>query len=268
VATPTHYEVLGISSTATQDEIKEAYRRAVRTTHPDAGGTPGMFRLVMLAYETLRDPAQRAAYDAQLAGRRPHPGSDQGPSHDPGQGAGRDPEQDDEVDVDEHDPDWGTESVRNADVPRSPSPYLRDRVFAWSARSVLAHHARSVSWFVGPICYLVCVAVLVFPDLIRPDAAEPDVLSWLLQLPPLTLLVVAFYTFLARPLLVGVLEAFVLPHGLALLGFAAWPMAYWDIATGGERVTYGAFFAVFLLYLVALSIICIVNEADMEASPA
>lgn len=45
-------------------------------------------------------------------------------------------------------------------------------------------------------------------------------------------------------------------------------MAYWDIATGGERVTYGAFFAVFLLYLVALSIICIVNEADMEASPA
>ena len=36
-------------------------------THPDKGGTPEAFRLVVEAFETLADPLRRAAYDLQLA---------------------------------------------------------------------------------------------------------------------------------------------------------------------------------------------------------
>lgn len=57
------YSVLGTSSTATAAEVKQAYRRAARRTHPDQGGDAAEFRAVTLAWETLGDPAKRAAYD-------------------------------------------------------------------------------------------------------------------------------------------------------------------------------------------------------------
>ena len=59
----THYEVLGVSRTADARMIKAAFRKAARSTHPDHGGDPAEFRLVTLAFETLSDPAARAAYD-------------------------------------------------------------------------------------------------------------------------------------------------------------------------------------------------------------
>lgn len=59
----THYEVLGLNRDASLSEVKTAYRRAARVTHPDQGGDPAQFRLVSLAYQTLSDPAARAAYD-------------------------------------------------------------------------------------------------------------------------------------------------------------------------------------------------------------
>ncbi|WP_104089591.1 J domain-containing protein [Arthrobacter sp. GMC3] len=59
----THYQVLGVSSTATEREIKIAYRKAARITHPDHGGDPAVFRKVTEAYEVLIDPAKRLAYD-------------------------------------------------------------------------------------------------------------------------------------------------------------------------------------------------------------
>ncbi|MGP5226609.1 J domain-containing protein [Arthrobacter rhombi] len=59
----THYEVLGINRDASLAEVKTAYRRAARTTHPDQGGDAASFRVVSLAYQTLRDPVARAAYD-------------------------------------------------------------------------------------------------------------------------------------------------------------------------------------------------------------
>lgn len=60
---PSHYEVLGVSVTATAQDIKAAYRRAARTHHPDHGGDPAEFRRVTLAYEVLSDPKRREAYD-------------------------------------------------------------------------------------------------------------------------------------------------------------------------------------------------------------
>lgn len=70
-ATVTHYEVLGVPPTADADEIKKAYKRRLKTSHPDVGGSTGLFRLVQEAYEVLSDPARRAAYDRAARDNNP-----------------------------------------------------------------------------------------------------------------------------------------------------------------------------------------------------
>jgi len=60
-ATP--YEVLGVSSTASQDDLRRAYRRLMRETHPDTGGNAARFTAVQVAWEHVGDPDDRAAYD-------------------------------------------------------------------------------------------------------------------------------------------------------------------------------------------------------------
>ena len=62
----THYEVLGISERASEDEVRQAYRRLVKAAHPDAAGDPARFRVITEAYDVLSDPAQRRAYDRTL----------------------------------------------------------------------------------------------------------------------------------------------------------------------------------------------------------
>jgi len=63
VTPPSHYETLGLPTNASAKQIKAAYRRAARATHPDHGGDPAAFRLVTLAYEVLGNPEMRARYD-------------------------------------------------------------------------------------------------------------------------------------------------------------------------------------------------------------
>ena len=58
---PNHYELLGLSPTAKLDEIDEAFARELRL--PRAFGSLAEFTV---AYETLRDPAKRKAYDASI----------------------------------------------------------------------------------------------------------------------------------------------------------------------------------------------------------
>lgn len=57
------YEVLGVPTTATQDEIKKAFRKLAIQTHPDKGGDPERFKEVNAAYEVLSKPEKREIYD-------------------------------------------------------------------------------------------------------------------------------------------------------------------------------------------------------------
>jgi curved DNA-binding protein CbpA len=57
------YEVLGVSPSATDEELRRAYRRKLRQSHPDVGGSASSFHAVQVAWERIGSPQSRAAYD-------------------------------------------------------------------------------------------------------------------------------------------------------------------------------------------------------------
>merc|ERR1719498_594470 len=61
--TTAFYETLGVSKTATPQEIKKAYRKAAMRHHPDKGGDPEKFKQISKAYEVLSDEEKRERYD-------------------------------------------------------------------------------------------------------------------------------------------------------------------------------------------------------------
>lgn len=78
-----YYELLGVSKTASADEIKKAYRKAAHKHHPDKGGDSEKFKEINEAYQVLSDPQKRNQYD-QFG----HAGTNNGGPGQGGQGFG------------------------------------------------------------------------------------------------------------------------------------------------------------------------------------
>ena len=57
------YEVLGVEKTATEKDIKKAFRKLAVKHHPDKGGDEHTFKEINAAYEILSDPKKRELYD-------------------------------------------------------------------------------------------------------------------------------------------------------------------------------------------------------------
>jgi DnaJ-class molecular chaperone len=58
-----YYQILGLEKTASEQEIKQAYRKLAKTHHPDLGGDKEKFQELQEAFEILGDSVKRAQYD-------------------------------------------------------------------------------------------------------------------------------------------------------------------------------------------------------------
>ena len=67
----THYVTLGVTETATADEIKRAYRKLASQHHPDRGGDTATFQNIQSAYDILSDDNKRQQYDLERSGHAP-----------------------------------------------------------------------------------------------------------------------------------------------------------------------------------------------------
>ncbi len=61
--TKDYYQILGLQKSATQDDIKKAYRKLAHQYHPDKGGDENKFKEVSEAYRVLSDAEKRSQYD-------------------------------------------------------------------------------------------------------------------------------------------------------------------------------------------------------------
>src|SRR4051812_35530087 len=87
-----YYSALGVAKTASQKDIKAAYRKLARKHHPDVNqgdkSAEGRFKEINEAYEVLGDPDKRKKYDELGANWRQYEqaGAQGGPGFDPRQG--------------------------------------------------------------------------------------------------------------------------------------------------------------------------------------
>lgn len=60
-----HFNTLGVSPTASEDEIKKAYKKLAMKHHPDRGGEQAKFQEIQEAYDTLSNPQKRAQWEQE-----------------------------------------------------------------------------------------------------------------------------------------------------------------------------------------------------------
>jgi len=65
-----YYDVLGLEPTCSPKDIQTAYRNKAKQHHPDSGGDVDTFHAVSEAYEVLKDPHKRAAFDHRNSRRQ------------------------------------------------------------------------------------------------------------------------------------------------------------------------------------------------------
>jgi curved DNA-binding protein CbpA len=83
------YKLLQVDPAAEPDVIEAAFRRLARKYHPDVNPAPearAHMERIAGAYEVLRDPRQRAAYDRDRKAVRPSPPRSSGSDEEPGLG--------------------------------------------------------------------------------------------------------------------------------------------------------------------------------------
>ena len=84
----TFYDILGVSKSASDKEIKSAFRKLAQKYHPDAGGDEAKFKEISEAYEPLSDEKKRKEYDQMLMfGGMPGAGGAYGGGYGAGAGA-------------------------------------------------------------------------------------------------------------------------------------------------------------------------------------
>mgnify|MGYP003113997488 FL=1 len=59
----THYDTLGVSESASEQEIKKAFKKLAMQHHPDKGGDSGKFQQINEAYDSIKTPEKRQQYD-------------------------------------------------------------------------------------------------------------------------------------------------------------------------------------------------------------
>lgn len=69
-----YYNILGVQPTASEDEIRSAYKKLAMRHHPDRGGDQAAFQDVQEAYSTLTDPGKRQQWEQQRAFGQAHNG--------------------------------------------------------------------------------------------------------------------------------------------------------------------------------------------------
>lgn len=241
-----YYELLDVAPTASAAEIREAYRRAVRTAHPDVGGTSGLFRLITVAYETLSDPDRRAVYDASL-------GAAGAPRADEWSGAPAGPPGPDEADA-----AWGEEASWSAADGRPDQPFASDAARSTAARPRGVTALVVLAAAAGVIFALGTLVLLYDPGFLRPADAGSDLLGWYDGQPVLRLVVTLGYVVVLGAARSESAAGLLFAHAVFSVVLLAWPLAYWDLASAAERWTYAGGVAVWLVYnglLLALSIV-------------
>ena len=174
-ANPTYYELLGVSPSATQTEIKSAFRQLALRNHPDQGGNAVLFRMIEDAYEVLISPSRRSDYDAWLSrddGARTPPGGVRMPEDAWASAAS---EQDDwawdgaDAAASAHrDPDGGSQPAEEFDESVDPAEYWERPTYSgtgptWSSRfqvvrEYAAEHRTKVLLIAAALWISFCIA--------------------------------------------------------------------------------------------------------------